>query len=108
MKGSDLPIEIENIIFFYAAEHPCAKMIKDECSKQGLSEKNEFILGVHGTLYYADDRDNFSDFYFEARTASCNLCNNELVHERLIYRIEDDDVDTIVCDSCYSLFYDEM
>ena len=108
MMISNLPLELQNKIMFYVLEHPCAKMIKDECIKQGLSEKHEFILNDHGTTYYSDDRDNFSDFYFETRHASCYMCNNKLVHERLIQRVEDDDIDTIVCDSCYSLFYDEM
>ena len=105
---SYLPLELQKQIFFCAAEHPCAKMIKDECIKQGVSEKNVWILNVHDTLYYYDDRDNFSDFYFEARHTSCNMCNNKLVHERSIHRVDDDGLDNIVCDSCYSLFCDGM
>ena len=30
MEISNLPVEIQNKIFFYYAEHPCAVMIKDE------------------------------------------------------------------------------
>ena len=29
MMISDLPVELQNKIFFYCAEHPCAKMIKE-------------------------------------------------------------------------------
>ena len=29
MNIQDLPTELQNKIFYYAAEHPCAKMIKD-------------------------------------------------------------------------------
>ena len=30
MEIKDLPVEIQNKIFFYYAEHPCAVMVKDE------------------------------------------------------------------------------
>ena len=30
MMISNLPVELQNKIMFYALEHPCAKMIKDE------------------------------------------------------------------------------
>ena len=109
MMISNLPVELQNKILFYCAEHPCSKMIKDECIKQGLSEKNESNWNEHGLVFYFDDRDNFIDFYFEARNASCYLCNNMLEHERLIHRVYDDEgLDKIVCDSCCSLFYDGM
>ena len=29
MNIQDLPIELQNKIFYYTAEHPCAKMIKE-------------------------------------------------------------------------------
>ena len=45
---SDLPVELQNKILLYAAEHPCAKMIKD-CH---VSPSNEYI----GTCFYCNTR----------------------------------------------------
>ena len=32
MMISDLPVELQSKIMFYTLEHPCARMIKDECT----------------------------------------------------------------------------
>jgi hypothetical protein len=38
MNIQDLPTEIQNKIFYYAAEHPCAKMIKDIYKERIITE----------------------------------------------------------------------
>ena len=38
MNIQDLPIELQNKIFYYAAEHPCAKMIKDIYKEEIITE----------------------------------------------------------------------
>ena len=38
MNIQDLPTELQNKIFYYAAEHPCAKMIKDINKEKIISE----------------------------------------------------------------------
>ena len=61
MMISNLPVELQNKIFYYCAEHPCAKMIKNQiddmfrcwpCGKD--------IIYEYGCLYYEmrwfDDR----------------------------------------------------
>ena len=40
MMISNLPLELQNKIFFYATEHPCAKMIK---------EQRDYILNKSGS-----------------------------------------------------------
>jgi hypothetical protein len=47
MNIQDLPTEIQNKIFYYAAEHPCAKMIKDIYKERIITEV-ECHTDIHG------------------------------------------------------------
>ena len=73
-----LPVELQ-ILIFYRVQHPCAKMTKDD-----------FFAN---TAVHYDDRDNFSDLYFEGRTAACDRCTNRVIHESSLHRIDDFAVD---------------
>jgi hypothetical protein len=53
MMISDLPVELQNKIFFYAAEHPCAKIIKQQCDY--IFNKSIFAkrcIDDYGCLYH--------------------------------------------------------
>ena len=59
MMISDLPVELQNKIMFYALEHPCAKMIKNQIQiltkKMPFNDMSYFIdngLFVSGTKYF--------------------------------------------------------
>jgi hypothetical protein len=50
---SNLPVELQNKIFFYAAEHPCAKIIKqqrDYIFNKSISAKR--CVDDYGCLYH--------------------------------------------------------
>ena len=50
---SNLPVELQNKIFFYAAEHPCAKMIKEK--RDYIMYKGSWarrFLDEYGCLYH--------------------------------------------------------
>ena len=47
MNIQDLPIELQNKIFYYAAEHPCAKMIKDIYKEKHIHDV-EYVLDEDG------------------------------------------------------------
>ena len=49
MMISDLPVELQNQIFFYYAEHPCAKMIKE------IAPRIDNILGYPKYFIYTCD-----------------------------------------------------
>ena len=50
---SNLPVELQNRIFFYYAEHPCAKMIKEK--RDYIMDNGSWarrILDEYGCLYH--------------------------------------------------------
>ena len=56
---SNLPVEIENVIFYYCAEHPCAKMIEKQIhilTKDLGNQETSYIIDnglfVRGTHYF--------------------------------------------------------
>ena len=62
MKIQNLPFELQRTILFYAVEHPCAKMIKDEKDKQRsmmIETVDEDTANKHFSKVY------FLDYYFE-------------------------------------------
>ena len=62
MEIQNLPNELQNKIFYFTAEHPCAKMIKDEKDKQRsmmIETVDEDTANKHFSKVY------FLDYYFE-------------------------------------------
>ena len=53
MNIQDLPIELQNKIFYYTAEHPCAKMIK-KIYKYDVYEPLFFSADENGRLQLVD------------------------------------------------------
>jgi hypothetical protein len=53
MNIKDLPTELQNKIFYYTAEHPCAKMIKD-IYKYDVYEPLFFSADENGRLTMED------------------------------------------------------
>ena len=44
MNIVDLPIEIQNNIFYFYAEHPCAKMLKEAMNNYFIDYKKDGII----------------------------------------------------------------
>ena len=81
MGISNLPAEIQNNIFFYYAEHPCAVMLKNFI----LCEECGRVKQEHHKCKYCKQR-------------FCCFCDD---YEKVLYRSKHKD-DELVCSDCLS------
>ena len=68
MNIQDLPIELQNKIFYYAAEHPCAKMIKKGYAdtRRNLQQDDDaYIDATHLTYDGNMDLSKRKNIYFD-------------------------------------------
>ena len=87
---SNLPVELQNKIFLYAAEHPCAKMIKQ---KRGRREEHK-IIEAYDFMFYKNQYTNPM-----WKVGWCTLCKKngrKLFYERFIHK-------SYVCKCCCDL-----
>ena len=97
MMISDLPQELQNKIFFYAAEHPCAKMIKQKMLgtflKHGFTclTKNDRINLRHCTIHDTDVINTcfirFNNFMYESELMLHDIHNVDVEHVHAMYSL---------------------
>ena len=76
MNVQDLPIELQNKIFYYTAEHPCAKMIKDIYKEQYI-EDVEYGLDEDGEYTLIPTKSRANAFQIESKRNKCLIYGQE-------------------------------
>ena len=84
---SNLPVELQNKIFFYAAEHPCAKMIKKHIE---ITEEDEI------DWYFCRPSNVLSELT-NSFVGSCDHCDK---NGRMINLLSCADTGDMVCHKC--------
>ena len=90
---SDLPVELQNKIFFYAAEHPCATIIRrhieitNEEEEEGLFCRPSNVLSELSNVFpdscdYCKNNDRVIDGWWLVRIEK-NMCKNCLKDEEI-------------------------
>ena len=97
MMISDLPLELQNKIFFYAAEHPCAKMIKQKMLAPFLKHrsmwlpKSDRINLRHCTIHDTDVINTcfirFNNFMYESELMLHDTHNVDVEHVHAMYSL---------------------
>ena len=80
---NNLPQELQNKIYLYLS-HPCADMIKRECSDHGCEDRYIFI---EKELYNDDTRLYFPELYFKELNKYCERCNTLLRNKNTFFMI---------------------
>jgi hypothetical protein len=85
MNIQDLPVEIQNKIFYFSAEHPCAKMIKKGYAdtRHNLQEDKDAQLDAANLFYDGWDLEQMKrkPLYFDDE----NSWNLEMLKRKIIY-----------------------
>ena len=95
MMISNLPLELQNKIFFYATEHPCAKMIKQKMLATFLKHghtcltKNDRINLRHCTIHDTDVINTYfirtNDHVYEGALMMHDINNVDVEHVHAMY-----------------------
>ena len=100
MNIQSLPLELQNKIFYFYAEHPCEKMIKQRVNYMYFKKiknikdmdhlvNNHFDMNVVKHLYYRFKREEYLEDHYLDRTRNTymkmqdfkKLFNEELIHK---------------------------
>ena len=97
MMISNLPVELQNKIFFYYAEHPCAKMIKQKMLATFLKHRSMWLTKLdrinlrHCTIHDTDVINTyfirFNNFMYESALMLHDIHNVDVEHVHAMYSL---------------------
>ena len=105
MDISNLPVELQNNIFYYYAEHPCARMIKQRVNYMYFKKiknikdmdhllNNNFDMNIVKHLYYIQKRNDYLEDNFFSNPRSIKEINQEfdrLFHDEVIHKFNNNE-----------------
>ena len=83
MYVKDLPIEIQNKIFYMCAEHPVAKIFKDRITIRHVSYQGEYVP-EHLAFFWSDTDEWFKSTFLSVHRIKSFIIENDVKLKTLV------------------------